>query len=143
MSPRVHTTQNALGPPIQSNDQQSTQFLPQADVQVLLGVVVPHIINFVYASPPQPSTAVHEAVLHFPVGACPQTPLEDLALGLLSELFCTASEERVKAPALYTYARTDNCVLRAPHQSPLYMYASPSSISGITPEHAIQTQHCS
>ena len=29
--------------------------------------------------------------------------------------------------------RTGNCVLRAPHQSPLYMYAPPSSISGSTP----------
>ena len=37
----------------------STQFLRQADVQVLLLVVVLHIINFVHASPPQPSTAVH------------------------------------------------------------------------------------
>ena len=31
----------------------------QADVQVLLLVVVPHIINFVHDSPPQSSTAVY------------------------------------------------------------------------------------
>ena len=59
VSLRFRRPQNTLGPPIQSNDQQSTQFLHQADVQVLLLVVVPHIINFVHASPPQPSTAVH------------------------------------------------------------------------------------
>ena len=59
MSPRVSSPQNTLGPPIQPNDQQSTQFLRQADVQVLLLVVVLHIINFVHASPPQPSTAVN------------------------------------------------------------------------------------
>ena len=35
VSPRFRRPQNTLGPPIQSNDQQSTQFLCQADVQVL------------------------------------------------------------------------------------------------------------
>ena len=56
---RFRCPQNTLDPPIQSNGQQSTQFLRQADVQVLLLVVVPHIISFVHASPPQASTAVH------------------------------------------------------------------------------------
>ena len=59
MSPRVLSQENTLGPRIQSNDQQSTQSLRQADVQVLLQVVVPHIINFVHAPPSQLSTAVH------------------------------------------------------------------------------------
>ena len=54
VSPRVSSPQNTLGPPIQPSDQQSTQFLRQADVQVLLWVVVLYIINFVHASPPNP-----------------------------------------------------------------------------------------
>ena len=56
--------QQPRSPLIQTNNQQPTQSFHQADVQVLLSVVVPHIINF---SPPQPSTAVHAYALN---GGC-------------------------------------------------------------------------
>ena len=66
VSPRIRSPQNTLGPPIQSNDH-ATIILRQADVQVLLLVVVPQIINFLHASPPQPSTAVHAYVCTYDV----------------------------------------------------------------------------
>ena len=68
ISSQFRSLQNTLGPPIQSNDQQSTQSLRQADVRALLWVVVPHIINFVHVSSPQHSTAVHA------YGLCRKTP---------------------------------------------------------------------
>ena len=45
-----------------------------------------------------------------------------LVLGLLSDVLQATNARR---PGNEASARTDNCVLRAPHQSPLDMYAPP------------------
>ena len=59
--------------------------------------------------------------------------IRGLVLGLLSDVLQATN---VRRPGNEASARTDNCVLRAPRQSPLYnMYAPlPSSISGSAPD---------
>ena len=96
---RVRSPQNTLGPPIQSNDQQPTQYLRQADVQVLLGVVVPHIINFCACFSPPNSlllcTPIAIYMVYFPkkfgfspfyTYLCPSYHINDVANGNLSRL---------------------------------------------------------
>ena len=53
-----------------------------------------------------------------------------LVLGLLSDVLQATNARR---PGNEASAHTDNCVLRTPHQSTLYMYAPSSSISKSAP----------
>ena len=48
--------------------------------------------------------------------------IRGLILGLLSDVLQATTARR---PGNEASARMDNCVLRAPHQSPLYMYPPP------------------
>ena len=56
--------------------------------------------------------------------------IRGLVLGLLIDVLQVTNARR---PGNETSARTDNCVLRAPHQSSLYMYAPPPLLQSLDP----------
>ena len=65
--------------------------------------------------------------------------IRGLVLRLLSDVLQATNARRPRNEAS---ARTDNCVLRAPHQSPLYMYAPPFFNLWIRPCRVRVQRHC-
>ena len=89
-----------------------------------------HSSSHKYSPTASDCTFTRSKFQNFPGGACPQTPLQHCACSIY-----VLQATNARRPENEASARTDNCVLRAPHQSPLYMYAPPpSSISGSAPE---------
>ena len=68
--------------------------------------------------PPDPSTRLCTLYIH------------SLVLRLLSDVPRATNARR---PGNEASARTGNCVLRAPHQSPLYMYTPPPLLQSLDP----------
>ena len=100
----------------------------------------PVATNIVVVSDGLRSTLTRSKFSKFSLGGMPPDPptrlcicmlyIRSLVLRLLSDVLRATNAGEGEASA-----RTGNCVLRAPHQSPLYMHAPPppSSISGSTP----------